>query len=195
MYLSDTSEEHFHRNQHLIHHGYPALPATDSRRAQRTIVVANNNYEGDFNVDYDTEDFGVRADGWPKRSLRAHPPAREAFKYSCKCHNWRRMEFQCLEMWCKHFYKLEALFVFVLTFGDFCYFFNFMLLLHLLSYITDEMKRKKRIGLWKVDFMVGWAICKTGLFPPSLRHSSVKLTIKLMHCAEGLKEIDPLPHH
>lgn len=28
----------------------------------------------------------------------AHPPACETFKYSCKCHNGQRMEFQCTEI-------------------------------------------------------------------------------------------------
>lgn len=49
----------------------------DSSRAWLT-VVADNNDEGDD--DYNNDEEGLRADRW--LSPRAHPAARETFKYS-----------------------------------------------------------------------------------------------------------------
>lgn len=64
----------------------------DSSRAWLT-VVADNNDEGDD--DYNNDEEGLRADRW--LSPRAHPAARETFKYSWKKQNKKngqRMETQ-----------------------------------------------------------------------------------------------------
>jgi len=67
----------------------------DSSRAWLTVVADNNDegeddYNDDDGGDDDDDDDALRA-GQPGHAA-AHPPACEAFKYSCKCHNEQRME-------------------------------------------------------------------------------------------------------
>ena len=128
----------------------------DSSRAWLT-VVADNNDEGDD--DYNKDEEGLRADRW--LSPRAHPAARETFKYSWKKTKKtnkkktdKEWKLKCLEicqggMWCKHFYKLEA------QFPCGCFFFHvfILILLSLLWCIFGFLEGEDRgLKSWKI----GW---------------------------------------
>ena len=138
----------------------------DSSRAWLT-VVADNNDEGDD--DYNNDEEGLRADCW--LSPRAHPAARETFKYSCKKTKQKKrtkngnsnvLKLAKVECDVSIFTNLKLSFLVVVFFHVFI-----LILLSLLWCIFGFLEGEDK-GFKKLENWVGWAICKLGLHSLSM---------------------------